>query len=311
MTKRISAVVLALLMCLLTLAFSVTSFSAEENLKLNGEVNAKVGDKVTYEFCVSDIPEKTEDIQMQVAYDSQYLKVDPDKVEYLDGGSSVYNTNLKNEVLFNSANGVQGWDMKEKTMILSLTFEVLQGGSTDITYYVQCFDYQSNSQNVDTLQFTTDFLVNGKTAKKNVVPKVNENGNGGIFINYENGKGTKNGGDNPIGGQYGRYNTNNQSTESNGDTDGEAVNNNANVQTDANGNTVVNTTTAYQATTESTAMRTNSSGQNVTDSNGKEVSYTDSDNFWRNLGIIGIVALIVIVIVIKVIVDKKKGKKEE
>lgn len=311
MTKRISAVVLALLMCLLTLAFSVTSFSAAENLKLNGKVNAKVGDKVTYEFCVSDVPEKTEDIQMQVAYDSQYLKVDPDKVEYLDGGSSVYNTNLENEVLFNSANGVQGWDMKEKTMILSLTFEVLQGGSTDITYYVQCFDYQSNSQNVDTLQFTTDFLVNGKTAKKNVVPKVNENGNGGTFINYENGKGTKNGGDNPIGGQYGRNNTNNQSTESNGDTDGDAVNNNANVQTDANGNTVVNTTTAYQATTESTAMRTNSSGQNVTDSNGKEVSYTDSDNFWRNLGIIGIVSLIVIVIVIKVIVDKKKGKKEE
>ena len=311
MTKRISAVVLALLMCLLTLAFSITSFSAAENLKLNGKVNAKVGDKVTYEFCVSDVPEKVEDIQMQVAYDSQYLKVDPDKVEYLDGGSSVYNTNLENEVLFNSANGVQGWDMKEKTMILSLTFEVLQGGSTDITYYVQCFDYQSNSQNVDTLQFTTDFLVNGKTAKKNVVPKVNENGNGGAFINYENGKGTKNGGDNPIGGQYGRNNTNNQSTESNGDTDGDAVNNNANVQTDANGNTVVNTTTAYQATTESTAMRTNSSGQNVTDSNGKEVSYTDSDNFWRNLGIIGIVALIVIVIVIKVIVDKKKGKKEE
>lgn len=56
-------------------------------------------------------------------------------------------------------------------------------------------------------------------------------------------------------------------------------------------------------------MRTNSSGQNVTDSNGKEVSYTDSDNFWRNLGIIGIVALIVIVIVIKVIVDKKKVKR--
>lgn len=166
MTKRISAVVLALLMCILTLAFSVTSFSAAENLKLNGKVNAKVGDKVTYEFCVSDVPEKVEDIQMQVAYDSQYLKVDPDKVEYLDGGSSVYNTNLKNEVLFNSANGVQGWDMKEKTMILSLTFEVLQGGSTDITYYVQCFDYQSNSQNVDTLQFTTDFLVNGKTAKR-------------------------------------------------------------------------------------------------------------------------------------------------
>ncbi|MBD9121773.1 MAG: hypothetical protein EGQ04_06725, partial [Ruminococcaceae bacterium] len=177
MTKRISAVVLALLMCLLTLAFSVTSFSAAENLKLNGKVNAKVGDKVTYEFCVSEVPEKTEDIQMQVAYDSKYLKVDPDKVEYLDGGSSVYNTDLENEVLFNSANGVQGWDMKEKTMILSLTFEVLQGGSTDITYYVQCFDYQSNSQNVDTLQFTTDFLVNGKTAKKNVVPKVNENGN--------------------------------------------------------------------------------------------------------------------------------------
>lgn len=164
-------------------------------------------------------------------------------------------------------------------MILSLTFEVLQGGSTDITYYVQCFDYQSNSQNVDTLQFTTDFLVNGKTAKKNVVPKVNENGNGGIFINYENGKGTKNGGDNPIGGQYGRYNTNNQTTDSNGNV----VQNNASVATDANGNTVENATTAYQATTESTAMRTNSSGQNVTDSNGKEVSYTDSDNFGETL----------------------------
>lgn len=311
MTKRISAVFLALLMCILTLAFSVTSFSATENLKLNGKVNAKVGDKVTYEFCVSEVPEKVEDIQMQVAYDSKYLKVDPDKVEYLDGGSSVYNTDLDNEVLFNSANGVQGWDMKKKTMILSLTFEVLKGGSTDITYYMQCFDYLSNSNSVDTLVFTTDFLVNGKSAEKNLTPKVNEDGNGGIFINYENGKGTKNGGNNPIGGQYGRYNTNNQSTESNGDTDSNAANNNANVQTDANGNTVVNTTTAYQATTESTAMRTNSSGVNVTDSNGKEVSYTDSDNFWRNLGIIAIVAVIVVVIVIKVIVDKKKSKKEE
>lgn len=311
MTKRISAVFLALLMCILTLAFSVTSFSATENLKLNGKVNAKVGDKVTYEFCVSEVPEKVEDIQMQVAYDSKYLKVDPDKVEYLDGGSSVYNTDLDNEVLFNSANGVQGWDMKKKTMILSLTFEVLKGGSTDITYYMQCFDYLSNSNSVDTLVFTTDFLVNGKSAEKNLTPKVNEDGNGGIFINYENGKGTKNGGNNPIGGQYGRYNTNNQSTESNGDTDSNAVNNNANVQTDANGNTVVNTTTAYQATTESTAMRTNSSGVNVTDSNGKEVSYTDSDNFWRNLGIIAIVVVIVVVIVIKVIVDKKKSKKEE
>lgn len=58
-------------------------------------------------------------------------------------------------------------------------------------------------------------------------------------------------------------------------------------------------------------MRTNSSGQNVTDSNGKEVSYTDSDNFWRNLGIIGIVALIVIVIVIKLLLIRKKVKKNK
>lgn len=311
MTKRISAIFLALLMCVITLAFSVTNFSATENLKINDKVNAKVGDKVTYEFCVSDVPEKVEDIQMQVAYKSEYLKVDGDSVKYLEGGSSVYNTDLEDEVLFNSANGVQGWDMKDKTMILSLTFEVLKGGSTDITYYVQCFDYLSNSQNVDTLVFTTDFSVNGKTAEKNVTPKVNEDGNGGSFINFENGKGTKNGGNNPIGGQYGRYNTNNQSTENNGGEDANAVNNGGVVQTDANDNTIVNTTAAYQETTESTAMRTNSSGQNVTDSNGKEISYTDSDNFWRNLGIIAIVALIVIVIVIKVFVDMRKNKKRE
>lgn len=303
--KRISAVFLALLVCVVFLAFSMMSFSAEENLKINDKINAKVGDKVTYEFYVSDVPEKVEDIQMQVSYESEYLEIDGDDVKYLEGGSSVYNTDLENRMLFNSANGVQGWDFSEKTLILSLSFEVLKGGETNIEYYMQCMDYLSNSMNVDYYVFKTDFLVNGKAVEKNVTPKVDANASGGTFINFENGKGSDNGGEGPIGGQYGQYNTNAESNGDNGDGNQNVV------QTDANGNTIVNDGTQYQATTESTAIRTNSSGQNVTDSEGNEVTYTDSDDYWRNVGIVAIALCIVAIIVIKVIVDKKKGTKEE
>ena len=42
MTKRISAVVLALLMCLLTLAFSVTSFSSAKLLLVSNNIQKNI-----------------------------------------------------------------------------------------------------------------------------------------------------------------------------------------------------------------------------------------------------------------------------
>lgn len=185
---------------------------------------------------------------------------------------------------------------------------------------------------VDDYIITCDYLVNGKVAEKEAVPVVDENGEGGNFINFSNGKGEKNGGDNPVGGQYGGGDNdgNNANNGNNGNQGGNDSNNggngnngnnnaNGNVQQGDNnqngnngGNVVGQDATAQGETTESTAIRTNSSGAEITTPDGEKASYTDSDDMWRNIGIIVLALAIVGCIVVIVIIDKrKKAKKDE
>lgn len=332
MKKRISSLLAALAVGVLTIACTFTTFSADDKLALNENVSAVKGDKVTYNIYISDVPEKVEDIQMEVYYDSKYLKPVDNSVKYPEGGSSVYNTKIADKVLFNSANGINGWDFSKRTLLMGVTFTVEEAGESSLSYYIQCMDYLSNSMPIDDYIITCDYLVNGKVAEKEAVPVVDENGEGGNFINFSNGKGEKNGGDNPVGGQYGGggndgnnanngNNGNQGGNDSNNGGNGNNGNNNANgnvQQGDNNqngnngGNVVGQDATAQGETTESTAIRTNSSGAEITTPDGEKASYTDSDDMWRNIGIIVLALAIVGCIVVIVIIDKrKKAKKDE
>ena len=317
MKKSVSLFISAV-MVLMMIVTSVAGFSAADKLTINENVSASVGDKVTYSLNISSVPKEVEDLQMEIYYDSQYLKPIDDSVKYLEGGSSVYNTKIADKILFNSANGVQGWDFSKKTMLFSVTFTVEKAGATDLTYYIQCMDYLENSQTVDEYVITCDYIVNDKAVKKDIAPIVDENGQGGNFVNHANGKGSQNGGDSPVGAAFG-----NQNNANNGGDDGNAANNNnaVNNGNDVNnggenagqvnnvaGENAVTNNQGQVATTATTVVKTNSSGVAVTTPDGKQSTWSESDDMWRNIGIVALAVAIVVCIVILVMVNKKKDK---
>lgn len=282
--KKIISVSLAVFTVLLTMVVSAASFSAEESkLNINGVAEAKVGDKLTYTIYIADVPEKTEDIQMDIYYDSSKLSVDKDSISYIEGGSPVYNAeSIDGQILFNSANGLEGWDLKEKTKLFEVSFNVNEGGETDLSYYIECMDYLSNSTSIDEYTITCSYSVNDEVVADEV-PKVNENGSGGDFANYKNGKGVKNGGDEIVG------------SASNGVQEAAAAETNGNA--DAN-----------DSQNETTVVLTNSSGEALTNPDGTPVTQTKSDATWRYIIISILAAAIICCIVIKVVLDKRKNQ---
>lgn len=313
--KKSVSLIISTVMVLMMIMTSVAGFSAADKLIINENVSTAVGDEVTYSLYVSSVPTKVEDLQMEIYYDSQYLKVVDDSIKYVDGGSSVYNTKIEDKILFNSANGVEGWDFSKKTLMFSVSFTVEKAGATDLTYYIQCMDYLENSQSVDEYIITCDYLVNDKAVKKGVAPIVNGNGQGGNFVNHENGKGSKNGGDNAVGGAYGNQNAGNAA---NGDDNGNVANNGNNVNNNVANNggesannvagEVATNGNGQVATTATTVVKTNSSGVAVTTPDGEQSTWSDSKDMWRNIGIVALALAIVACIVILVFVNKKKGK---
>ncbi len=329
MRKCVKKITVSLMILMIT-AFSVISASADSSCVINGNLKAKVGDKVTYNLYIADVPEKVEDLQIEITYNGDCLEAIDKSVKYPDGGSSVYNTKIEGRVLFNSANGIEGWDFKEKTLLLGVSFNVKSGGESDIKQYIQCMDYLSNSQSVDSYVLTTEYLVNDKVVEEGKPPIVDENGQGGNFVNYDNGKGEKNGGKNPVGGDGaygGQANNGNDANNGNaGNADnGNDGNNNGNNNADnnvnngnnannnaGNGNVVGQEATANAggetSTTATTVVLTNSSGVAITTPDGKQATWTDSKNMWRNIGIVAGALAVVACIVITVIIRKKKSE---
>ena len=131
--KTITATIMAVAVAVL----SVMTASADDTCLINGSIEAKVGDKVTYNLYISDVPEKVEDLQIEVDYNADCLEAIDDSVTYPDGGSSVYNTKIAGQVLFNSANGIEGWDFKEKTLLFGCSFKVKSAGESEISQYIQ------------------------------------------------------------------------------------------------------------------------------------------------------------------------------
>jgi hypothetical protein len=290
--KKLFSVLVAVIMVSTSLLCSIGTFSADEVLNVNSEVTANVGDKVTYSLYLSEIPEKVEDAQLIIYYDADYLTVDKDSINYVDGGSPVYNADVSGEIRFNCANGFEGWDFVEKSLLFEVAFTVKSAGDTDLSYYIQCLDYLSNDENVDTYVITCDYKVNDEVAKADAVPVVNANGSGGSFVNYKNGKGAQNGGDVIVGGAE--------------------VNTEAQVQNNdvVTGDNVVDGD-SQDETTESTVIKTNSSGVAVTTPDGEQSYWSDSKNMWRNIGIAVLGAVIVCAIIISVVISKRKKKNND
>lgn len=307
MRNYIKAISVSLMILFITVT-SVMVVSADDTCIINNDIETNIGDKVTYNLYISDVPEKVEDLQIEINYNADCLEAVEGSVTYPDGGSSVYNIKIPGKVLFNSANGIEGWDFKKKTLLFGVSFKVTAPGESDIQQYIQCMDYLSNSQSVDDYVLTTEYLVNNETAKEGEPPVINPEGQGGNFVNFENGKGEKNGGDTPIGGVLGGNNNDanvNQAANADGNDDSNVVD---------NGNVAGQEATVDApevSTTETTVLLTNSSGVEITESNGEAKTWSETNDTWRNIGIIGFALAIVACIVITVLIKKKSSGKEE
>lgn len=175
-----------------------SAFAAgEDSLKINGEASAQKGDTVTYKMYMGDCTDKLEGIQMSISYDSSCLKVDKDSLEFPSLSDVVSNAGVDNIILFNWTNVTNLASFEDTKELVSVDFQVLKGGNTDITYFITEM-YGDDMTYFKTYTLTYSLDVNGKSAVTEGTPRVCEdekvkNENQGGFVNYADGKGEENG----------------------------------------------------------------------------------------------------------------------
>ena len=185
MKKALKTVFAVLFAALIAAVSLIPAFAAKDSLKFNG-TQAKVGDKVTYTLELGGCDELIEGFQMYVFFDPEIP-------------AAVFNDGVdgKIPVVFSSVS--DKLDFSKKKTFLTVDFEVLSGGNTDITYFITEL-YGEDMTFLKKFEFTNTIEVDGKKVVKSKAPtlvkdqKTVDAYQGG-FINYSDGKGDENGTD--------------------------------------------------------------------------------------------------------------------
>ncbi|MGN0558753.1 MAG: cohesin domain-containing protein [Acutalibacteraceae bacterium] len=198
--KKTAKVIISTVMCLLVILMSTVSCFAADTL-VNGKT-AKVGDKVTYTLNLSDLVYPLAGVQMYVYYDASKLKVVEGSLESETLKSAVTNErfNEQGKMIFLWTEGVMGEKFEEPKQLLTVQFEVIGEGASDITYNIQeMYDIYYDRGSGEYLQrytLTNTVDINGTKVIENEPPILNENVSAdekGDFVNNKEGKGEKNG----------------------------------------------------------------------------------------------------------------------
>lgn len=222
--KNFSKIVLSSLLVLTLVCFSAVTAFAAGNLVVNGK-EAAVGSTVAYTFSIGDAQQKLCGIHLVVFFDQDYLKLKDVNADNLEGGT-IINDNKTNDgriIITNSfINGTEGLDCTNTTEIVTVTFEVLKEGTTDITYYMP-YLYDIESVNIYDYTFTCSLAVDGQVVIDNETPALEnvqelENfGDAGDFANNEEGTGS---GVKPVVTQAQQNNPDNSQQDNSGEKKG-------------------------------------------------------------------------------------------
>lgn len=191
--KKFSSFVFAMV---IALSCTVTAFAADDELTINSDATVKVGDKITFSLYMSDCTEPIQGIQMYICYDKEYLTADPDSMKYEKFDGVIQNPNLDNYVTFNWTNVIDLADFSNKALLVSVDFEVVKGGTTEISDFIQEM-YGADMTYLKSYKLTYDISLNGENLITDKTPIVNAdediiNNHQGAFINYEDGMGENN-----------------------------------------------------------------------------------------------------------------------
>ncbi len=196
--SKVIKISFAVLLASLVFSLSIiTAFAAKGELTVNEDATAKKGDTVTFTLNMGDCTEKLEGLQMQLMYDSEYLEVDEDSLDFPTMSGVVSNAKLDDIIPFTWTDVTNLADFAKKSPLVTVDFKVKKAGDTAITYFITEM-YGSDVTYLKSFTLTNDIAINGKTVIKNATPIINENGAlrnqyQGSFVNYKDGKGEKNG----------------------------------------------------------------------------------------------------------------------
>lgn len=179
-----------------TASFSIDCFAADTELTINSDAKVNVGDKIRYTMYLADTKETIIGFQLSVFYDDEYLKLDKDSLSYEKFDGVVQNPNLENEIAVNWTNINSPADFSKKAKFMSMDFEVVKGGETDITQFVSEM-YGDDMTYLKSYTWTYSITVNDEVVVSDKAPEINSDQSvadkyqGGI-VNYIDGKGEEN-----------------------------------------------------------------------------------------------------------------------
>lgn len=169
-----------------------SAFAKAEELKINSDVSVKVGDRVGYKLYLANCESPIIGFQMYLFYKSNNLKIVDGSMSFSEFGNVIYNTKV-DDIIPMSWTELEGVNFAEKKEFLSVEFDVVKGGESEISQIVSEL-YGDDMTSFKNYTFTYDLLVNGTKIAENKKIIVNsDKGNlskyQGGFLNYDDGMG--------------------------------------------------------------------------------------------------------------------------
>lgn len=197
--KKVLKICFSILAVALIISFSVINCFAKGNLFLDSGVSVPLGDTVTYTLYLADCEEPVTDMVANLFYDSEYLELDKDSLDFHDLVGVARNVDIDGSIPFSFSTLGSPVDFSEKKAVVSADFKVLKDGESAIKYFITDLDCGGTVDNASVKQFTftCDYVIHtadGDVAKESMVPRLLDdesklNEYQGDFINYVDGKG--------------------------------------------------------------------------------------------------------------------------
>ncbi len=194
MKKFISKITSLLFAVLLVIVTLVPVSAAEDELTINSEATAKVGDTVKYTLYLDESIEDLTGFELRLYYDDEYLSYVENSLEFEKFKGVISNPNNPGIIEMCWTNIAELADFTKKAMFLSAEFEVTKAGEAEISEYItEMYDFDLVA--LTSYKLTYSISVNGEEVLSDKAPVINSDSNeikAGNFPNYADGYGDDN-----------------------------------------------------------------------------------------------------------------------
>ena len=195
--KHLFSIITAVMMTALIILSSVpVAFAAEDELTINGEAKAKVGDKVKFTLYLDETKEDIIGFELRLFYSSDCLQFDKKSLTSEQFDNLFYNPDIEGKIPMNWTDIGNPVSFATKDEFVSCEFEVLKGGEASIEYFVTEM-YGDDMTYLKSYKWTYDLEINDEKAITDGVPIITKdeetlNERQSSFINYVDGMGEEN-----------------------------------------------------------------------------------------------------------------------